>query len=64
MEESFGAMIKLNSSNYLIWKPRIEDVFYTKDLYLPIYDDSKKPKDKNDNDWNILNRKIVVQIRT
>ena len=33
-------------------------------MFLPIYGDSKKPKDKNDDDWNILNRKIVVQIRT
>ena len=50
MEESSGAMIKLNSSNYSIWKSRMEDVLYTKDLYLPIYGDSKKSKDKNDND--------------
>ena len=57
-------MIKLNSSNYSIWKPHMEDVFYTKDQYLPIYGDSKKAKDKNDDDWNILNRKTVAQIRT
>ena len=62
MEEFSGAMIKLNSSNYLIWKPRIEDVLYTKNLYLPIYGDSKKPKDKNDDDWNIMNRKTIALI--
>ena len=34
MEESSGAaMIRLTSSNYSIWKPRMEDILYCKDLY-------------------------------
>ena len=64
MEESYGAMIKLNSSYYLIWKLQIEDVLYTKDLHLFVYSDSKKPKDKNDDDWNIFNRKTIALIQT
>ena len=40
----------------------MEDVLYTKDL--PIYGDSKKTKDKNDDDWNILNIEIVALIQT
>jgi len=30
------SMIKLVASNYLIWKPLIEDLLYCKDLHDPI----------------------------
>ena len=46
MEESLGAaMIRLTSSNYSIWKPRMEDILYCKDLYALIDGDKSKPKD-------------------
>ncbi|KAF7143342.1 hypothetical protein RHSIM_Rhsim05G0201800 [Rhododendron simsii] len=64
MEENSGAMIKLTSAHYSIWKPRIEDVLYTKDLYLPIYGDTKKPQGTSDEDWKVTNRKAVALIRT
>ncbi|KAF7115099.1 hypothetical protein RHSIM_RhsimUnG0064500 [Rhododendron simsii] len=64
MEENSGAMIKLTSANYSIWKPRMEDVLYTKDLYLPIYGDTKKPQGTSDEDWKVTNRKAVALIRT
>ncbi|KAF7113203.1 hypothetical protein RHSIM_RhsimUnG0150200 [Rhododendron simsii] len=64
MEENSGATIKLTSANYSIWKPRMEDVLYTKDLYLPIYGDTKKPQGTSDEDWKVTNRKAVALIRT
>ena len=49
MEESSGAgMIRLTSSNYSIWKPRMEDILYCKDLYAPIDGDNSKPKDMSE----------------
>ena len=43
MEESSEAgMIRLTSSNYSIWKPRMEDILYCKDLYAPIDGDKTK----------------------
>ena len=49
MEESSGAgMVRLTSSNYSIWKPRMEDILYCKDLYAPIDGDKSKPKDMSE----------------
>jgi hypothetical protein len=31
-----GGMIKLDSTNYSLWKPMMEDILYCKDLYQPI----------------------------
>ena len=63
MEELAGGMVKLTSSNYSIWKPRMEDILYTKDLYLPIHGDKRKPAEMTDDDWEVLNRKSVARIR-
>lgn len=48
MEESGAGMIKLNSSNYSIWKPIMEDILYCKDLHEPIQGDDGKPVNKTD----------------
>ena len=37
-------MIRLTSSNYYIWKPRMEDILYCKDLYAPIDGVKVNPK--------------------
>ena len=67
MEESTSTasatMIKLTSSNYSIWKPRMEDILYCKDLYQPLQNEGKKPEAKSDADWTLMNRKTVGQIR-
>ena len=58
-----NTMIKLSTSNYLIWKPMMEDVFYCKDLHDPIESDSAKPSDMSDRDWEKSNRKTIRCIR-
>ncbi|KAF7152438.1 hypothetical protein RHSIM_Rhsim01G0160700 [Rhododendron simsii] len=63
-EELWGAMIKLTSANYAIWKSQMEDILYTKDLYLPIYGDMKKPQTTSDKDWKVTNRKAVALVCT
>jgi len=39
-------MVKLNASNYSIWKLKIEDLFYCKDLFDPVKLGSAKPVGK------------------
>jgi gag-polypeptide of LTR copia-type/GAG-pre-integrase domain/Zinc knuckle len=62
MEESnSGTMIKLTSSNYDIWKSRMEDLLYCKDAYAPLT--GMKPVDTSDEVWKVSNRKIIALIR-
>ncbi len=56
-------MVKLNSSNYSIWKPRMEDLLFVRDLYDPIEGDENKPAGKTDEEWAKLHRKAVAFIR-
>ncbi|CAL2254439.1 unnamed protein product [Prunus armeniaca] len=67
MEESSSSssatMLKLTASNYSIWKPRMEDILYCKDLYEPLQLLGQKPEGKSDDAWSIMNRKAVGQIR-
>ncbi|PKI48889.1 hypothetical protein CRG98_030737 [Punica granatum] len=63
MEESTGSMFKFNATNYSIWKSRMEDLLFCRDLYDPIEGDSAKPKDKDDKAWERINRKTIGLIR-
>ena len=56
-------MIKLNASNYAIWKPRMEDAIYCWDLFDPIELNGVKPPTEKDEDWKRKNRKTIGQIR-
>jgi hypothetical protein len=62
MEESNnGTMIKLTSSNYGIWKYRMEDLLYYKDAYAPLM--GTKPADTFDKVWKVSNHKTITLIR-
>jgi transposase InsO family protein len=63
MEESSSSMVKLTASNYSIWKTRMEDVLYCKDLFDPIEMEGVKPISTTNEDWNKMNRKAVGYIR-
>ena len=39
------------------------DYLYQKDLYLPLGGKSKKPKDMDDEEWNLLDKKALGTIR-
>jgi hypothetical protein len=43
MEESSSSMVKLTASNYSIWKTRMEDILYCKDLFDLIEMEGVKP---------------------
>ena len=53
-----SGMIKLDSSNYSLWKPMMEDILYCKDLYEPIVKE-KIPTGVTEEEWRVLNRKTV-----
>lgn len=56
-------MIKLTSINYSIWKPKMEDILYYKDMYDPVEKGDAKPDKVTDEDWKKLHRKAVSLIR-
>ena len=56
-----SGMIKLDSSNFSLWKPMMEDILYYKDLYEPIVKD-KISNGVTDEDWRVLNIKVVGMI--
>ncbi|GKU91221.1 hypothetical protein SLEP1_g5121 [Rubroshorea leprosula] len=56
-------MIKLNTSNYSLWKTLMEDKLFCKDLYDPIEHKGIKPAEINDADWKKIDRKACGVIR-
>jgi hypothetical protein len=63
MEESSNSMVKLTASNYSIWKTRMEDILYCKELFEPIELNRVKPNAKTNDELKKLNRKAVWHIR-
>ena len=63
MEGSRSTMIRLNHSNWITWKPRMEDIFYCKDLHEPIEGDDAKPEGTTPAAWTKMNRKAIGHIR-
>ena len=55
--------IKLNHTYWLILKPKMEDIFYCKDLCYPIEGDEARPKDMSNADWNKMHGKVIGHIR-
>ena len=64
MEKSLACKIKLKSWNYSIWKSRIEDLLYMKDLHEPIKGKEARRADLDDKKWAQLNQKVVSTIRS
>lgn len=63
MERSTNRMISLNGSNWLIWKAKMKDLFYCKNLYSFVEGDEAKPKSMSDDEWKKQDRKVVEFIR-
>ena len=65
METSTGdiQMISLNGQNWLIWKAKMEDLLFCKDLYVPIEGDAVKSESMSAEDWKKLDRKAIDIIR-
>ncbi|XP_057954021.1 uncharacterized protein LOC131148323 [Malania oleifera] len=51
------------SSNYTLWRSRMEDLLNCKDLVDPLDYKGMKPDSVKDDDWRRMNRKTIGQIR-
>jgi len=54
MEASTSLMVSLNGSNWLIWKAKMKDLLYCKDLYSSVERDEAKPKSMSNDEWKKL----------
>ena len=63
MEKADSGMIKLKTSNYSIWKTRMKNVLYCKELFESIECMIYKSVTTTEDEWNKLNRKTIGQIR-
>ena len=57
------SMIRLSATNYMSWKPRMEDILYAKDMYDPLENEGKKPDEFDEAKWKKINRKAIGLIR-
>ncbi|GFY97925.1 hypothetical protein Acr_12g0004660 [Actinidia rufa] len=62
-EHNLGSMIVLSATNYAIWKPRMEDILFCKDLHDPLENKGEKPVTTKDEEWRKMNRKTIGLIR-
>ncbi|GFY85693.1 hypothetical protein Acr_04g0004310 [Actinidia rufa] len=62
-EHNLGSMIVLSATNYAIWKPRMEDILFCKDLHDPLENKGEKPEAKKDEEWRKMNRMTIGLIR-
>ncbi|KAL6211098.1 hypothetical protein ACLB2K_016326 [Fragaria x ananassa] len=61
MDANTSLMVSFNGRNYTIWKAKMEDLLYCKDLSSPI--EGNKPNAMSDEEWKKLNRKCIGVIR-
>jgi hypothetical protein len=54
---------KFNGQNYQLWKMKMEDYLYQKDLFLPLGGIEKKPTTMKDGEWEVLDRKALGMIQ-
>jgi hypothetical protein len=54
---------KFNGQNYQLWKMQMEDYLYQNDLFLPLGRVAKKPTTMKDEEWEILEKKVLGMIR-
>ncbi|GFS37111.1 hypothetical protein Acr_00g0049940 [Actinidia rufa] len=63
VEHNLGSMIVLSATNYAIWKPRMKDILFCKDLHDPLENKGEKPVATKDEEWRKMNRKTIGLIR-
>ncbi|GFS31257.1 hypothetical protein Acr_00g0016490 [Actinidia rufa] len=56
-------MIVLSATNYTIWKPKMEDILFCKDLHNPLEYNGNKPIATKDEEWRNMNRKTIGLIK-
>ena len=54
-ENNLVAMIMLSAINYALWKPKIKDILFYKNLYGPLENKGDKSRVTNDEKWKKMN---------
>ena len=54
MEESYGGMFKVTSSNYSVWRSKMMDMLVVKDLWLPVQFGDKRPNKIDATIWEVM----------
>lgn len=58
MDASTSCMVSLNGNNWTIWKLRMEDLLFCKDLDAPLQNGLAKPENMSQ-EWKKLDRKVL-----
>jgi hypothetical protein len=59
VEEGNFRVEKFNDQKFNLWKMKMEDYLYQKDLYIPLNIKSKNPTSMKDEEWDILDIKAL-----
>ncbi|GFY95000.1 hypothetical protein Acr_10g0003850 [Actinidia rufa] len=62
-EHNLGSIIVLSVTNYALWKPRMEDILFCKDLHDPLENKGEKPVATKGEEWMKMTRKTIGLIR-
>lgn len=62
MEANTNRMICLNGTNYHLWKGKMKDLLFVKNLHLPVFA-TEKPESKTDEDWSFEHQQVCGFIR-
>ena len=62
-EICLGSMIMLLATNYAIWKSRMEDILFCKDLHSPLENKEENHIAKKDEEWKKMDKKTIRLIR-
>lgn len=60
--ENMGRMISLSGANYHLWKGKMEDLLFVKELHVPVFEENK-PAEKTEDQWTLLHRQVCGLIR-
>ena len=55
-------MISLNGTNYHLWKGKMKDLLFVKNLHLPVFS-TQKPESKTDEEWEFEHQQVCGFIR-
>lgn len=62
MEANTNRMVSLNGTNYHMWKGKMKDLLFVKNMHLPVFA-AQKPDSKSDEEWEFAHQQVCGFIR-
>ena len=62
MEANTNKIVCLNGTNYHLWKGKMKDLLFMKNLHIPVFA-TKKPDSKSDEEWEFEHQQVCGFIR-